>query len=37
MRLLVRLFRALGADVACPVCGFWYDDRVGHPVCVPTR
>lgn len=36
MTLLIRLARALRADVTCPRCGFWYDDRAGHPVCVPT-
>jgi hypothetical protein len=36
MTLLIRLACALRANVACPACGFWYDDRVGHPVCVPS-
>lgn len=34
MLTLLLLAAVLRQNVACPACGFWYDDRYGH-ACTP--
>ena len=34
MHRLIHFIRALGIDVQCPNCRFWYDPAYGH-ACTP--